>query len=343
MPEKEIIDIHVHFGAPGPSEECFWSEKFTNTFAYFAMRAVTKTLFKEVSYKRVKNHLFKALNRAKKINKMVLLALDKVYTQSGDPRDDLTHLFASNSCILKLSEEFNAKYGRDRLLVGASVHPFNPDWEAELDFCVTNGAVLCKWIPSSQMIDLEHEKCLPFYEKLAEYKLPLLCHSGPEHAIPTSDDSFKEFDNPKYLKPALERNVTVILAHCSLPVLKLIDGMEAYNEMMALFAEAETQNWQLYADLSALSLVTRHDLIKPYVIDTIKHSQLIYGSDYPIPISDLAYNSGLDLITKIKILLKALKITNPLDKNLFLTEQMGFEKDVFDKACELFSEINRNG
>jgi len=142
MPEIDIIDIHVHFGAPGPKEECFWSEKFTNTFAYFSMRAVTKTLFKEVSYKRVKKHLFKSLNRAEKVNKMVLLALDKVYTENGTARDDLTHLFASNRCILKLAQEFKAQYGQDRLLLGASVHPFNPNWETELDFCVANGAVL---------------------------------------------------------------------------------------------------------------------------------------------------------------------------------------------------------
>ena len=74
--KKDIIDIHIHFGAPAsPDGGCWWSERFTRTFAYFAMRAVTGTLLKKIDYGRVKTHLFKKLRRSKLVDKAVFLAL----------------------------------------------------------------------------------------------------------------------------------------------------------------------------------------------------------------------------------------------------------------------------
>ena len=136
MDHKYVIDVHVHFGAPaGPDNGCWWSEKFAEGFAYFAMRAVTGTLFKPVDYIRVKKHLFKKLHRSKLVDQAVFLALDKVYDSGGNPHlEKLTHLYTSNRAIASLAVEFRETYGRDRILLGASVHPFNPRWEEELDW-----------------------------------------------------------------------------------------------------------------------------------------------------------------------------------------------------------------
>ena len=118
----------------------------------------------------------------------------------------------------------------------------------------SNGAVLCKWIPSSQQIDVTNEKCFPVYDYLAEHNLPLLVHSGPEYSIPTSNESFIEFNNPKYLRPALDRGVTVIIAHCALPYFGALDTkyQDDMEEFYKLFEESKTKPWKLYADLSAL-------------------------------------------------------------------------------------------
>lgn len=343
MAEKNRIDIHVHFGAPSaPDDGCWWSKKFTEGFAYFAMRAVTGTLFKPVDYLRVKKHLFRKLNRSKLVDQAVFLALDKVYDEQGHPHlEDLTHLYTSNRLISALAVEFRETYGRDRILLGASVHPFNPRWEEELDWCLDNQAVLIKWLPSSQMIDLSHPKCLPFYDKLAAHALPLLCHAGPEYSIPSSDEAFQEYNNPIHLIPALERGVTVILAHCSLPLVKEIDGMRAYEEMVGLFSEADSKGWKLYADLSALLMITRSFLIKERVIDALPHNRLLMGSDYPIPISEAAYIKGRDFFKKLRIFWTALKLRNPLDKNAYVLGNMGFDPEVFHSASDIFSSIVR--
>lgn len=343
MDNKTVIDIHVHFGAPsGPNGGCYWSEKFTDGFAYIAMKAVTGTLFKPVDYSRVKKHLFRKLHRSKLVDKAVFLALDKVYDKGGNPHlEDRTHLFTSNQAVAALAVEFRETYGQDRILLGGSVHPFNPRWEEELDWCLENGAVLNKWLPSAQMIDLDHAKCLPFYDKLAAHNLPLLCHAGPEYSIPTSDESYQEFNHPSHLRPALERGVTVILAHCALPLLREIDGMRAYEEMLKLMDEADSRGWKLFADMSALLMITRSFLVKEAVLDALPHKRLLLGSDYPIPISEAAYIKGHDFFKKLRIFRTALKIRNPLDKNKYILGNMGFDPGVFTEAAELFSQIRR--
>jgi predicted TIM-barrel fold metal-dependent hydrolase len=342
MSGKDVIDVHVHFGAPsGPDGGCWWSERFADGFAYLAMKAVTGTLFKAVDYSRIKKHLFKKLHRSKLVDKAVFLALDMVYDTSGNPHlEDLSHLYTSNQVIAALSVEYRETYGEDRILPGASVHPFNPRWEEELDWCLENGAVLIKWLPSAQMIDLSHPKCLPFYDSLAAHNLPLLCHAGPEYSIPTSDESFQEFNNPGHLRPALERGVPVILAHCALPLVKEIDGMRAYDEMVGLFSEADSRGWKLYADLSALLMITRSFLVREAVVEALPHERLIMGSDYPIPISEAAYIKGRDFFKKLRIFWTALKLRNPLDKNRYVLGNMGFDPVVFTSASDLFSLIN---
>ena len=86
-------------------------------------------------------------NMCKHVDKCVLLAMDKVHDKDGNPKDEQTHLYVPNSYIIKLSED------NERILFGASVHPYKVNWKDELDYCIANGACLCKWIPSSQQID----------------------------------------------------------------------------------------------------------------------------------------------------------------------------------------------
>jgi len=180
----EIIDIHVHFGAPRDEESgCYWSEEFEKGVAFFAMRLVTNSLFGKINIQRVKKHMLGVINGSKFVHKSVLLAMDQVYDESGNVCKEKTHLHVPNSYLTSLAKENN------RILFGASIHPYRPDWEKELHYCHENKAVLCKWIPSSLEIDPMHPKCLPFYKKLAEKKLPLLCHVGPEGAIPPFDKS----------------------------------------------------------------------------------------------------------------------------------------------------------
>ena len=335
---SEIIDLHVHFGAPKDEKSgCYWSKKFTEQPAYYAMLLLTKSLFKRITIKTVKKHLLKTINRSKLVDKVVMLAMDQVYDKSGTVHPESTHLHVPNNYVAQLAKE------NKRILFGASVHPYRSDWSEELDYCLENRAVLCKWIPSSQMIDLTHEKCLNFYKKLARHKLPLLCHAGPEYAIPTSSESYNKFNNPKYLRNALDEGVTVIVAHCAMPYWGLLDYdyQDDFEEFLRLFEEAERKGWNLYADLSAICTPFRIGYVREIKEKTknISHGRLLFGSDYPIPLSELCFTKRRWPYPWIKYVLQVLTMKNPLDKNYQLIKEMGFDEAIFTHANTLFSSI----
>jgi predicted TIM-barrel fold metal-dependent hydrolase len=328
----------MHFGGPkDPQWAGFWSSKFKRTAAYYAMLLMTNSLFKKVELDTVKSHILKVIRKSKKVKQVVLLAMDKVHTESGQANDSHTHLYTPNSYIAKLARS------NDKILFGASVHPYREDWEDELNFCIENGAVVCKWICSSMQIDPTHEKCRRFYAKLAEHKLPLLYHAGPEYSIPTSDDDFEKFNDPDYVKPALEAGVTIIIAHCALPFFWILDHrqyQDDFGKLVRLFDYAEENGYSLYADLSALASPFRI----PYGEDLRKklpHDKLLFGSDYPIPISPFSYQKTRSIIKRVWSIVDVFTTKNPLDQYYKLIRRMGF-KTVFKNTEPLFNQIERS-
>ena len=332
---NNVIDIHVHFGAPrNDQNECYWSKKFESTPAYWFMKITSGALLKKTSFNLFFNKILKVINDSKKVNKVVLLAMDKVYDENGKAKDHETHLFVPNSFIVNLTQQ------NKRILLGASIHPYRDDCETEFKYCLEKGAKLIKWIPSSQQIDPEHQKCFPFYSKLIEHELPLLVHCGPEYAIPTSNSNFIEKNNPKYLRKALEMGVTIIIAHCALPYWGKLDKdyFDDKEEFFKLFEDARKNNWNLYADLSALATPLRSDFI-PEIKEKIPQERLLFGSDYPIPASELSYKKTKNPIKWVQLFFKALQIKNPLDKNYQLISKMGLDNKIFANATKLFLEI----
>ena len=336
---EDIIDIHVHFGAPkNKANDCFWSSKFESTPAYWFMKITSGSFFKKLTYESVYKQLMKAINKSKKVDKVVLLAMDRVYFENGElsKNDEETHLYVPNSFIIDLAKK------NEKILIGASVHPYRKDWEQELEHCWKSGARLIKWIPSSQQIDPTHSKCIPFYKKLIEYNLPLLVHCGPEYAIPTSKPGFNEKNNPKYLRKPLDMGVKIIIAHCSLPFWGELDTdyLDDMKEFYKLFEESKNNNWKLYADMSALTTPLRNKFI-PKIKEKISHDRLLFGSDYPVPASELSYKNTKNIYYWLKLFFRAIKEKNPLDKNYKLIKQMKFNDEVFTNPYRLFSEIKK--
>lgn len=326
----EIIDIHVHFGAPyDPESGCYWSEDFEKGIAFFAMRLVTNNLFGKITIQRIKRHLLRVINGSDRVRKTVLLAMDQVYDKSGHICKDKTHLHVPNSYLAGMAKE------NGRILFGASIHPYRKDWENELLHCLENEAVLCKWIPSSQQIDPRDDICLSFYKKLEEHRLPLLCHVGPEAAIPPFDKASQELNSPLHLRNALDAGVTVIAAHAALPLLPPpLESDRFYRELIALFREGESCDWKLYADLSAINLGPRSLYIDKLKND-IPVDRLVFGSDYPIPILDISQKPHLSIGHWLKHFFQTVCITNPLDKNYALIKNMEFEDDIFYNASRI--------
>ena len=186
----------------------------------------------------------------------------------------------------------------------------------------------------------DRPRCVSDHGRRADHGLPLLCHAGPEYAIPTSDRSYNEFNNPKYLRKALDQGVTVIIAHCALPYFWLLDTdyQDDLREFLKLFEEADRKHWNLYADVSALTGFFRSPYVKEEIIK-LPHERLVFGSDYPVPLSELSYNKNTRFFSWLRFILKVIALKNPLDKNFYLIREMGFRDCVFENAGRLFSMI----
>ena len=155
----------------------------------------------------------------------------------------------------------------------ASIHPDRPDAIEELERCVRAGAVMIKWLPIVQDFNPSDPKCIPFYEALAHHKVTLLSHTGAENALPNLD---KTTADPMLLRPALERGVRVIMAHCG-SRLKPWE-LDYVDNFVRLANEFE----HCYGDTSALSLPMRSHAYAAILKDKVVREKLVHGSDWPI-------------------------------------------------------------
>jgi len=150
-------------------------------------------------------------------------------------------------------------------------------------------------------------------------------------------------NNPKYLRSALDKGVTVIMAHCVLPYFGDLDTnyLDDMEEFFKLIEESKTNSWKLYADVSALAEPLRNEYV-PRLQKSVPPDRLLLGSDYPVPASELSYKSEKNIFNWIKLAWKAITIKNPIDKNYEVIKEMGFDESIFINAGRLFAQISRN-
>ena len=335
MPDKKVIDIHIHIGGPGDSGSgCRMSAQFMFSPAFVAMLLALKASPFAIKDKKIAEIIVGAVNSSRKIDSAVVLALDGVY-RDGEYIEDESHLVVPNDYVIGIAKK------NKRVLFGASVHPYREKTTmlAEAMRCVDNGAVLFKWIPSAQQIDPEDERCKPFYDLLSENDIPLMCHTGAELAVPTSDFAANDFNDPRKLKTALDKGVKVIASHCATPYLGgvLPADRNYFKELMDMLKEAKNRNWKLFADISAFCTPTRtpylHKINTLIRAGEINPAHFLFGSDFPIPVIDinmydkpLAFNEMLDHLKEDG---------NPLDNNYDILKEFGIHESIFTNACDV--------
>lgn len=301
------------------------------------MMILTNFLFKKVSTSRIKRHMFKVVRRSKCVNQFVFLALDRVYDKNGKVHTEQTHLHVSN----KFMVDHVAKQD-NRILFGASVHPYRPDWQTELEYCLKNRAVLCKWLPSAQMINPSDDKCMQMYDILAEHMLPLLCHVGPEYACPSAALKPEYYNDPKLLVPALKKGVIVIMAHCAMPYWGPWDKpiyKQYFDDFLKLMTDAEQNKWNLYADLSAICIPTREDYVER-VKKQVPAKRLLFASDYPVLLTEFCYyKRSASFWDRVRFIRKMARVRNLLDMNYYIIKEMDFNPCIFTNASKLFANI----
>jgi uncharacterized protein len=254
-----------------------------------------------------------------RIDRAVVLAMDGAYDLAGHADPLHTCWVTDNDFVAGLAARHPS------ILFGASVHPYRADALSELRRVIAKGACLVKWIPSAQRIRLDHPRCIPFYELLAEHRVPLLVHTGNEHA---SSRSLNPWNDPALLRVALERGATVIAAHCGTRVFLYERCYFGTFRRMAL----EHEN--LYGDLGAFGIPTRLPALRAIQEDERLLAKIVYGSDFPAWVMPrwFIFSIGPKAVREI------LREANPLERPRRLMKTLGLPDEAFCRAGTLLRQ-----
>ena len=266
--------------------------------------------------------LITALGGTPELDAIVLLAFDAVYTADGTVDEPATHLYVSNDYVMSLTARHS------RVLFGASIHPYRRDAVAEVERCARAGAVLCKWLPITQRIDPADPRCIPMYEALAHFGLPLLSHTGWEQALPRLDPTVAA---PSRLVPALERGVTVIAAHSGTGA---VPGEGSYRDQ---FMRLAREHERLYGDTAGMSLPNRWGDYEALLADDTVRGKLVHGSDWPIPAFPRPARHGW------RATLALVAEPNQLRRDILIKRALGFDDAYWRRAGQDVLRMAKGG
>lgn len=310
-----IIDSHVHAVADTPGHGRISAKlRRSLTFRFLRWQLGIQTQKGEAFERETEAKLAATINGTEQLDAAAVLAFDAVYDRDGNFDDANTHLYVTNDYVAELAQR------HPKMLFAASVNPYRKDAVAELERCVGRGAVLLKWLPIVQNFNPADPLCLPLYEALAHFRLPLLCHTGGEQSLPVLDRSVAD---PALLVPALERGVTVIAAHCG------TRGHYFETDYLPTFVRLAHRYENLYGDTAALNLPTRSYSYSTLLKDEVVRRKLVHGSDWPImpiPPCRIGWREALRLLRRER---------NWMRRDVLVKQKLGFEDAYWHRGATL--------
>jgi uncharacterized protein len=317
------IDLHVHMVGNGASGSGCWyrPQGWTKLGAPFMLRSVGLTaeaLRQDLDTIYAERLL--AFVRSSSLDCIVILAQDEPYDATGRKLEGVGSFYVPNGHVLGLA----AKH--PEFLAGVSIHPARSDALAELDACLQGGAALLKCLPNCQNIDWSDRRFTRFLERMAETKLPLLAHTGGEHALPVLN---KRLADPRVLIRPLEIGVTCIAAHCG--TASAFFERNYFDEFVGLLGRFPN----LYGDNSAFNLpngrLRRNTLGR--CLESPLAGRILHGSDTPVPV--LGHEPFFRGYLSRRAFRSSLSEENPLERDYRLKRAMGFQEESFTRAAEL--------
>jgi predicted TIM-barrel fold metal-dependent hydrolase len=210
------------------------------------------------------------------------------------------------------------------LLPGPSVNPLRRDALDRLEECIENGAVLLKWLPSTQGIDPADPAHRPFYRRMAEAGLPLLVHSGgSENTFAEVDPSLKDLER---IRLPLSLGVPVIVAHLAAPVPFRRDPDQT-PLLRALMAEFP----HLWTDNSGMNNPARSATLGRLAADPELAARTLHGSDFPVPVNAVWHlrRLGPRRVASLE------RIRNPLQREIAIKRALGTPDGVLARAAKV--------
>ena len=308
MTGKTLIDCHVHLAAlPDGDNGCYISPKMLRSplFRYLLWKHQLSPANPREANRKYLDDLLTELRASHHVQRAVLLGMDGVYDQNGHLNQAHTDFLISNDYVLNIARAYPNEF-----LAGVSINPQRRDAVEEVHRCADAGAALVKVLPNAQQFNPADLHYKAFYRTLAERKLPFLSHVGYEFSLIGKDQSV---GNPDRLRPALEEGATVIAAHaCSY-------GLILYEKFLPTLRDFVQRYPNFYADISALTLPNRVQMLLHLRRYPEIHERLLFGTDYPLSVFHLAAWGRVALGT----LYDLLRTKNRFDRQVSVCRGLG--------------------
>jgi len=330
-----ILDMHVHVAGIGAGSGCFIAPRLRGNWRFGLYLKAFGTSRREIEQHGdavVIRRIQESLRESRLVDGALLLALDKVYDPvGGEPNPGLTEIYVPNEFVRDGIAPF------PNLYFGASVNPYRPDWEEELQRVHGDNALLIKWLPAVQHIDPSDPAIIPFYRRIRELGLPLLVHTGAERSFSTPHDALGD---PHLLHLPLREGVTVIAAHVATTGKK--EGVEYFERLLPMLVRYDN----LYADISSLTQLNKCRYPQRVLKRRDLFAKLLFGSDFPLT------NAGLGPFRLVSPLYffpalppgKILTLgreKNVWDRDVLLKRALGFPEEVFTRPAAML--LRRSG
>ena len=325
-----IVDMHCHIAGIGAGGSgCFISPKLRDNWRfniYLRAFGVTRQEVEAKGDALIGEKVSASLAQSRFVSAAIILALDGVVDADGRLDTNRTEVYFPNEFVAQLCA------AHTNLLFGASVNPYRTDAIERLVWAKNHGAVLVKWIPPIMAINPDDPKLIPFYKKMVELKLPLLCHTGEEKSFSHADDSFGD---PEKLRLPLSQGVTVIAAHIASS--ETFQGERGPDRLARLMREFPN----LYSDISALTDLNKPGYLREALTKPEFAGRLVYGTDFPL-INTALNSPWYWLRLSLKQKLEIVRTKNPWDGDVMLKHDLGVPTEIFARPAKMFKAEQDN-
>jgi predicted TIM-barrel fold metal-dependent hydrolase len=315
IPDGQYVDHHVHIigyeqGAAKvcPEEGIDQYRSYINPKRFSwgnpVLRVKTEVFMNAADIRELNNaseqyamRLFELVKHFGIHGKFFLLALDGYYELDGILNWEKTDLLIPNEYVVGLAECLNRKLGKNAFEPVISIHPYRVDAVSRLQyFAQKKGVRYVKWLPNAMNINPGKKENMEYFKTMVKLNMILIAHTGDESSLETESQN-QRLGNPLGYKLALDLGVTVIMSHLgsygesrnSQRVVK-----KNYEIFYQMLEEAKkTGKWNLYGDLSAITLEKNLENLKTLFNKQHLWDRIVNGSDYPIPAVSFLNNTSI--------------------------------------------------
>ena len=301
----QTVDFHTHL----LNENI----KFDRLYDKIAIKLFGKkfglnlTNVKKNPYKAYTDALINNIRKSKYIKKVALFGVDARVDENGKEIDRDKSVCASNEQVLRFYEQ-----NKDIIIPFFSINPNRSDALELIDYYHQKGFMGAKFLQNYWGIDTRDKKYKSYFQKLKEFDLPLIIHTGSENSI----QSDNKYETLEMLEAPLSQGVKTIAAHMALsysflhPFKLFSKNPKNFNIQYFKLLEMLKKYNNLYADISAILTFQRAKVLRHLSNQTDIHHKLLFGTDFPVPFS--AVFTTYDLAWKKR--LKIEKEKNPFDR-----------------------------